>query len=91
MTELLQDSASLIIPSSREDISKAISELKIAKILAGYRGKPAADMNAILDAIEAVQAYCIKNPNLIELDINPLMALETGAVAVDALIKLGDE
>jgi len=46
MTELLEDSVSLIIPSSRKDISKAISQLKIAKILDGYRGKPAADMKS---------------------------------------------
>jgi len=91
MTELLEDSASLIIPSSREDISNAVLKLKIAKILTGYRGKPSADMEAILDAVEAVQAYCIENPNLIELDINPLMALENYAMAVDALIKLGDK
>jgi len=91
MTELLEDSASLIIPSSREDISNAVLKLKIAKILTGYRGKPSADMEAILDAVEVVQAYCIENPNLIELDINPLMALENYAMAVDALIKLGDK
>jgi len=78
----------VIIPSTRADIKKAIDKLKLSKLLSGYRGKPKADMEALLDTIEAVQHYCLSTPNLIELDINPLMALEKSAIAVDALIKL---
>lgn len=88
MTELLEDTASLIIPSTRNEIANEISKLKLSKLLNGFRGKSQADMEALLDTIEAVQNYCLNEPNLIELDINPLMALEKGAVAVDALIKL---
>lgn len=88
MTELLNDTASLIIPATRREIVDEVSSLKLAKLLNGFRGKPKADMEALLDAIEAVQDYCLNTPNLIELDINPLMALEEGAIAVDALIKL---
>lgn len=88
MTELLEDTTSLVIPATRTEIANEISGLKLFKLLDGFRGKPKADMEALLDAIEAVQNYCLKTPNLIELDINPLMALEEGAIAVDALIKL---
>lgn len=90
MTELLEDTTSLIIPAKREHIKEALSNLKIAKILGGYRGKSAANIDAVLNAIEAIQSYCLKTPNLIELDINPLIALEDKAIAVDALIKLGE-
>ncbi|MEO0329766.1 MAG: acetate--CoA ligase family protein [Pseudomonadota bacterium] len=89
MTELLQDTASLIIPAERNEISKALQGLNLAKLLNGFRGKPKADIDAILDAIEAVQAYCLANTNLIELDINPLMARADNAIAVDALIRKG--
>ena len=88
MTELLEDTASLIIPASRDDIATAISELKLSKLLSGFRGKPPAKLETLLDAIEAVQNYCLNSPELIELDINPLIALEDKAIAVDALIKL---
>ena len=88
MTELLEDTASLIIPASREDIATAMSGLKLSKLLSGFRGKPAARLETLLDAIEAVQNYCLNSPELIELDINPLIALEDKAIAVDALIKL---
>ncbi|MEM7288754.1 MAG: acetate--CoA ligase family protein [Pseudomonadota bacterium] len=88
LTELLQDSASLIIPAEQEEIAQALSDLRVSRILDGYRGKPAADKNAIVSAIMAVQNYCINTPHLLELDINPLMALPDAAIAVDALIKL---
>lgn len=88
MTELLDDTASLIIPASRNKIKKAIGTLKLSKLLSGFRGKPAAEINSVIEAIEAVQKFCLNSPNLIELDINPLIALEDKAIAVDALIKL---
>jgi len=57
-------------------------------LLGGYRGGPAADMDAIVDNIMAVATYAQDNWNdLRELDVNPLLALENGAVAVDALIR----
>ena len=88
MTELLEDTASIVVPATRTEIANEISGLKLFKLLDGFRGKPKADMEALLDAVEAVQNYCLNTSNLIELDINPLMALEEGAIAVDALIKL---
>ncbi|KAG1702844.1 Carnitinyl-CoA dehydratase [Nymphon striatum] len=82
LTELLEDTASLIIPAPRAEIAKAITSLKLSKQLNGYRGKSSADQESLLDAIEAAQNYCLKSPNLVELDINPLMALEDKAIAV---------
>ena len=58
-------------------------------LLAGYRGRPAADIEAVLDAAEAVARYAEANAGrLIELDVNPLIAGRSGAVAADALIRL---
>ena len=88
LTELLEDTASLIVPSGRKEIAQAIKGLKLAKLLEGYRGKPAADMDALLEAIMAVQSFCLNSPDLIELDVNPIMALENGAMAVDALVRI---
>ena len=88
LTELLQDSASMLVPCTRQEIETALASLRIDKILTGYRGRPAANRASIIDAIEAVQAYCVANPHVIELDVNPLIAMPERAVAVDALIKL---
>ena len=92
MTELMADTASLLLPATREDISKALGGLKVAHLLEGFRGRPAADITAVLDAIEAVCHYAVANAGrLIELDVNPLIACEKGAFAVDALIRLEQE
>jgi len=91
MTELMQDSASLLLPTTEADIRTALSCLRIAPVLGGYRGKPGADIDAIVRAILSVQAYVTENvTRLEEVEINPLICTPSRAVAVDALIRIGD-
>lgn len=91
LTELMRDSASLILPVSRDDIADALRSLRIAPMLAGYRGAPPADVEAIIDAVLAVQAYVTANAaNLQEVEINPLICTPARAIAVDALIRIGE-
>lgn len=86
--ELLRDSRTLLLPLTREKAVEAIGGLKIASLLRGYRGGPAGDFDAAVDAVMAVAAYADANRDTIrELDVNPLLVFENGAVAVDALIR----
>ena len=88
LTEILQDSTSLLLPVTDTDIEAALSRLKIAPLLAGYRGQPAADRRAIVKAVLAVQAYVTEHAAVLEeVEINPLICTTTRAVAVDALIR----
>lgn len=88
LTEVLQDTTSLLMPVTEGDVSNALDRLKCAPILAGYRGKPAADRKSILLAILAVQDYVIAHLSEIEeVEINPLICTPNRAVAVDALIR----
>lgn len=88
LTEVLSDRVSLLIPSNAHAIERALGQLKIAAVLAGYRGRPAADMPAIIDAVLAIQSYvCAEHPR--EVEVNPLLCLKDGAVAADALIITG--
>jgi acyl-CoA synthetase (NDP forming) len=90
LVELVEDAAMLLLPTTAEEVEAAIRRLKIAKLLAGYRGKPAADMNALVKSIMAIAAFAEANRDtLLELDVNPLMVRADGAVAVDALVVLG--
>ncbi len=92
LTEVMQDTVSLLIPATRDQVEAAIGRLKYMPVLAGYRGKPAADMGAILDAVAAVQAYVLANAGHVsEIEINPLICTPERAVAVDALIRKGPE
>ncbi|MCY1125594.1 acetate--CoA ligase family protein [Frigidibacter sp. RF13] len=87
MAEMLADTASILLPATNDDIRAALGRLKIAKLLAGWRGAKAADMGAIVRAVQAIAAYAAAEPGLQELDVNPLIATPERAVAVDALIR----
>ena len=88
MTEILKDSTTLVLPVTSQDVTEAFQRLKIAPILNGYRGQPAADMAALVDAVMSVQSYVQQNMNdVLEVEINPIIATPTTAIAVDALIR----
>ncbi len=89
LTELLADSVSLLVPASEQSLKQALTKLKCYKMLTGYRGKPAADMASLIQAIGAVQAYVIANAARVEeVEVNPLLCTPTRAVAADALIRI---
>ncbi len=91
LVEMINDSASLLMPTTRERVLHALGQLKCAPLLNGFRGAPPADLNAAADVILAVAGMIENDPSsIIELDINPLMLLAEGqgAVAADALICL---
>lgn len=88
LTEILRDTVSLLVPSRREQIRAALLRLRMAPLLDGYRGAPGADIDAVLDAVEAVQSYVIANAgSLSEVEVNPLICTPARAVAADALIR----
>jgi acetyl-CoA synthetase len=91
LVEMMKDSVSLLLPTTREDVLHALGQLKCAPLLNGFRGASSADLNAAADVILAVAGMVENDPSsIIELDINPLMLLAEGhgVVAADALISL---
>jgi acetate---CoA ligase (ADP-forming) len=91
LTELLRDTITLLPPFTGPSIEAALNKLKVSKLLKGFRGKPAGDIPALIDAVLACTRYAEANlSTLVELDINPIMVRPagTGATAVDALIRL---
>ncbi|SFI31314.1 Acyl-CoA synthetase (NDP forming) [Pseudomonas guineae] len=90
LVELLKDSRSLLLPTTDAAIREALLSLRSAPLLQGFRGRPAVDLDALVQAIRAVADYaCEHAEQLLELDVNPLLVNAQGAVAVDALIRLG--
>jgi len=88
LTEVWQDAASLLLPAAAEDIDAALDRLRIAPVLAGWRGAPAANRAAIHAAIRAVEAYAVDNTDrLVEVEVNPIICTPHRAIAVDALIR----
>lgn len=87
--ELLRQTEQVLLPANRADIEAALARLPLQKILAGYRGKPGCDMPALVDAIAHIADWAMAHADrLEEMDVNPLLALPTGAMAVDALIRI---
>ncbi len=88
LTELLQDSATLLLPTNRNEIETALKSIKIWKLVKDFRGK-SGDAEAVIAAVEAIARFADAHADgLEELDVNPLLVLPNGTVAVDALVKL---
>ena len=89
LVEILRDTATLLLPATRGEIAAALAGLRSAPLLQGYRGRPPADLAAVVAAIEAMQCLAIAEAGaILELEINPLIvcAEGCGAFAADALI-----
>lgn len=89
LVELLADAVTLLLPASRDGVNGALSRLRLAPLLDGYRGKPAADRGALLDALEHLAAFATSRSNaVVELEINPLFVMADGVCAVDVLMQV---
>ena len=92
LVELVADSRTLLLPCDRAALAEALDSLKVARLLKGFRGRPEGDREAVLDAVAAIAAYAeSQRKRLVELDVNPLLVLPKGALAVDAMIRLDDD
>ncbi|MEP3442469.1 MAG: acetate--CoA ligase family protein [Sulfitobacter sp.] len=88
LTELWQDTATVLVPARAQTIEAALRSLRIWPLIEGYRGKPGAKLAAIIDAVMALQDYVIANADSIsEVEINPLMCTADAAIAADALLR----
>lgn len=86
LIEILDDKAAALAPFGPEEARRLLHALKIGKLLAGVRGKPAADMVALSEAIARFSAMVAALADVIgEIDVNPIIAGPAGAMAVDCL------
>jgi len=86
-TEVLKDVSFRVVPIDKEDAEEMVKEIKGHEILKGYRGK-ACDTDALVDILQKTSKLLDENREIKELDINPVMALKKGAVAIDARIVI---
>lgn len=89
LVEVLHDVAFRIAPLAPRDAREMVHEIKGLPLLQGYRGSPAADIGAIEDLLLKVSAFIERNPEVAELDLNPVFAYPDGIIAVDARVVLG--
>jgi len=89
--EILKDVAFRITPLTKQDAREMIRQIKGYRLLEGYRGQPPVDIAYLEEMLIKLSAFVEENPEIKEMDINPLLAYKKGAVAVDARIILDDK
>jgi hypothetical protein len=88
LAEALDDVALELAPVTPAAADAMLDRLRGARILGGVRGRPAPDRAAIVRLIVALGQFGWERPDLLEVDLNPVIAAEHGATAVDALVVL---
>ena len=89
--EVLKDVAFRIAPLEEHDAREMIHEIKGYSVLTGYRGLPPADQDAIVNLILCASRLVTENPRIDQMDLNPTMVYERGALVVDARILLSSQ
>jgi len=88
LVEVLKDVSFRIIPIAPRDARQMIREIKGFPLLEGYRGQDPADLAALESLLLRVSGFVEQQPEVSELDLNPVFAYKDGALAVDARIVL---
>lgn len=90
LTELLRDARTLLWPFGHDDVRRALGALRIHRVLSGYRGRGAADLDVLADRIVGIGRLLHDLPEIKELDVNPLLCGlgSSEVVALDALVRV---
>ena len=86
--EILKDVTFRVCPVERADIEEMLTEIQGIKMLQGFRGQPRCDVNAIVDIIMIISRLALDYSVITEIDLNPIIVYEKGALVVDAKIFL---
>lgn len=86
--EIFKDTALGVCPITKGQAKRMIDSLRSRQILDGYRGQPGVEEDVLIEVILKVSDFMLTNPNVAELDVNPILADGDRLTAVDALIRL---
>jgi ATP-grasp domain len=88
LAELIGDAGIRIAPLTDVDAQELVLGGKTGALVRGYRGKPAADADAVIDLLHRLSALGEDLPEVAELDLNPVLVGPDGCVAVDARVRV---
>jgi acetate---CoA ligase (ADP-forming) len=88
--ELIGAAAFRIAPLTDVDADELVTEGKAGRLVAGFRSAPAADSAALVDLLHRLSQLAQDVPEVVELDLNPVIALSDGCVAVDARVRVAE-
>jgi len=88
MVEIMKDVSFRIVPLTKRDAAEMIREIKGYPMLEGYRGQEPVDIASLEDLLMKLSNFAEQNPEVKELDLDPIFAYSKGALAVDARVIL---
>jgi acyl-CoA synthetase (NDP forming) len=86
--ELIGDAGFRIAPLTNVDAEELVLGGKAGRLVRGYRGAPPADDRALVELVHRLARLAEEVPQVAELDLNPVLGLPDGCVAVDARVRL---
>jgi acetyl-CoA synthetase (ADP-forming) len=90
LTEALADVAFVPVPLDAVDAAEAIESLRSQALLGPVRGEPAVDRDVLVDVLLGLGALATARPDVVSVDVNPLIVVEGRPVAVDALVEVAE-
>ena len=87
---MLDDVAIRLAPVTLTVAREMLDELRGARLLSGVRGRTGVDREALAELIVGVAAFAVDRSDVLEIDLNPVIATADGAVAVDALVVVDE-
>jgi len=88
--EVLKDVVFRLAPVSRKEATAMMKEIKAAPLLEGFRGRPAADKAAVADILEKLSRLVADHPEIVEVDLNPVIAGDKGTFVADVRMMMGE-
>jgi acetyltransferase len=89
--EVVRDTASALPPLDLNLARDMMQQTRVWRLLQGYRDRPAADLGVIAEALVRLSYLVARHPEIREIDINPLLADDKGAIALDARVRVADD
>jgi acetyl-CoA synthetase (ADP-forming) len=86
--EALADVAIRLVPIERADAEEMVGDLEHQPLLAAFRGEPAVDVDRVVDVLMSLDHVATDRPDIVSVDLNPLIVVDGQPVAVDALVEV---
>ena len=87
MTELLDDTTSMLLPATPAEIRASLRTLRLGPRFDGHRGRPPVDLDPLIGMIEALHRLVTEDPSIREIELNPVLVTAGRAVAADTIIR----
>lgn len=91
MTEVLDDAVVRLAPLTSQDAREMVTGIANRALLEEFRGEPAVDVTAISEILMSLSRLVVERPDVLSVDLNPLIISDGRPIAVDALVELDDQ